>query len=356
MLLRRLIAIVPAVALLAQDSRFEAQSRLVLVPVNITDTKGRHVSSLEASDFSVLDTGKSQKTTVDTIDTGIAPIALVLAVQSSGISAAALEKVQKLGSLIQSLITGERGCAGLVSFAEQVRWLQDCTKDSDAFARALYELRPGEHKEARMLDAANSAIQHLRKHPNARRVLLLISESRDRNSETAVESVAIEALSAGVTVYAATYSALKTVFTSKELLSQSRVPRQPKTPSEVMGTINGAPTNPLNPKVPPPDQRVDILGGIGELVRLYKTNTVEVLTKATGGTTFPFTRQKALEEAIQKLGAELHSQYLLSFVPETPVPGYHSIEVRVARPGEFRIRARPGYWVSEGSRSGGDPR
>ncbi len=331
----------------AQAPHFEARSRLVLVPANVTDAKGRHMTNLEASEFSVLDNGRPQKATVDTIDTGIAPIALVIAVQSSGISSAVLEKVQKVGPLIQPLITGERGCAGLVSFAERVRWLQDCTKDPDAFQRALHELRPGEHKQARMLDAVNAAIQHLRKHPNARRVLLLISESRDRASETAVESVAIEAQSAGVTVYAATYSALKTAFTSKRPVSESRLLQRPKAPIDEMGSVNGAPPTKSNPKIAPPEQRLDLLGGIGELLRLHKTNTTEVLTTATGGTTFPFTRQKALEEAIQKLGAELHSQYLLSFVPQAPTPGYHAIEVRVTRPGEFRLRARPGYWAAE---------
>jgi hypothetical protein len=92
---------------------------------------------------------------------------------------------------------------------------------------------------------------------------------------------------------------------------------------------------------------VDAIGAIGELARLHKTNTAEVLTKSTGGATFPFTRQKALEEAIEKLGAELHTQYVVSFVPEASAPGYHTLEVRLARPGEFRVRARPGYWSTQ---------
>jgi hypothetical protein len=92
---------------------------------------------------------------------------------------------------------------------------------------------------------------------------------------------------------------------------------------------------------------VDPVGVIGELARLHKTNTAEVLTKSTGGATFPFTRQAALEGAIEKLGAELHTQYVVSFVPEASTAGYHTLEVRLARQGEFRIRARPGYWSME---------
>jgi VWFA-related protein len=345
-----------AASLAAQQPRFDVRSRLVIVPVTVTDLKGRSIAGLEALDFLLFDNGRPRKATFDTIDTGVAPIALVIAVQSSGISAAVLEKVWRIEAMIEPLITGERGCAAVLSFAERLTWLQDCTKDPEALERAFHELqpvlRPGEDKEARMLDAVQSAVEHLRRRPNARRILLLISESRDRGSETALDVAIAAAQSAGVTVYAATYSALKTAFTSKLPVSQPRRPLKPKTPNDDMGTVNANPPGRNNPwpKIPPPEQQVDALGGIGELARLTHTNTTEALTKSTGGTTFPFTRQKALEQAIEKLGAELHTQYVLSFVPEASAPGYHTLEVRLARTGEFRIRARPGYWSTEESR------
>jgi VWFA-related protein len=350
-LIRRALIFAFAASLAAQESRFEVRSRLVPVPATVTDLKGRSIDGLEASDFLVLDNGRPQKAVVDTIDTGVAPIALLIAVQSSGISAAVIEKVRTIGAMIQPLITGERGCAGLVSFAERVEWLQDCTKDPNALERAFHELRPvlrpGEDNEAHMLDGVQSAVEHLRRRPNARRVLLLISESRDRGSETALDVATAAAQSAGVTIYAATYSAFKTAFTSQAPVSHPRRPLRPKGPNDNMGTANGAPPNKYNPKYNPQEQQVDVLGAIGELARLNQANTAEVLTKSTGGAMFPFTRQKALEEAIEKLGAELHTQYVLSFVPEASVPGYHTLEVRLARPGEFRIRARPGYWWTE---------
>lgn len=337
-----------AAHLAAQEPRFDVRSRLVLVPVTVTDLKGRSVDGLEAADFQLFDNGRLQKATVDTFDTGVAPIALVIAVQSSGISTAVLEKVRKIGAMVGPLITGERGCAGVISFSERVVWLQECTKDADAVDRAFRDLRPGEHKEGRLLDAVQSAVDHLRRQANARRVLLLISESRDRGSETGLDVVTAAVQSAGVTVYAATYSAIKTAFTSKAPVSRPQRPLKPKTPNDETGNVNGNPPGRYNPwpKIPPPEQQVDVLGGIGELARLGKANTTEALTKGTGGTTFPFTRQKALEDAIG-VGAELHMQYVLSFAPESPAPGYHALEVRLVRAGEFRIRARPGYWSTE---------
>ena len=339
-----------AICLGAQQPEFDARSRLVQVPVTVMDARGHLIDSLDAGDFVVLDNGRPQKINVDTIDTGVAPIALVIAVQSSGISSAVLEKVRKVAGMVEPLITGERGCVGLVSFAEHVTWLADCTRDAAVLGSAFQQLRAGAPTQARMLDAVSSAIERLRLRPNARRVLLVISESRDRGSEMDLAVVTSASQAAGVTVYAATYSAYKTAFTSKTPMR----PPEPQGPPPVIPnpnhTGNGNPPNPWNPRIPPPEDRVDILAGVGELARLHKTNTIKVLTAGTGGTALPFTRQKGLEGAIEKLGVELHSQYVLSFAPDVSTPGYHRIEVRLARGGEFLVRARPGYWLDAGGR------
>ena len=348
-----LVPFAVVVALAAQDPRFGVQSRLVLVPVTVTGMKGRPVDGLEIQDFVVLDNGRPQKATVDAMGTGVAPIALVVAIQASGISRAVLDKVRKIGAMIQPVITGERGCAAVVSFSERIAWIQECTDNGDALAYALEQVRPGAAKRARMLDAVYQSIERLGRRPNSRRVLLLISESRDRGSETALDQVLVATQAAGVTVYAATYSAFETAFTSKSsAIGEPQMHKRPNTPSDETGTLGGGPPSCgphgcLDPWVPPAEQRVDLLGGIGELVRLGKTNTTQALTKGTGGATFPFTRLKGLEEAIEKLGAELHSQYLLGFTPDDSTVGYHSLEVRVA--GDFRVRARVGYWSTQPS-------
>jgi VWFA-related protein len=224
---------------------------------------------------------------------------------------------------------------------------RSCTKDADRLERAFAQLRPGEIKSARLLDAAQQAIERLRQRPNARRVLLLISETRDRGSETGLDTVLVNAQSAGVTIYVASYSVYKTAFTAKAAQAQSDTPREPQQPP---GTRTGV-TTPKGKVTPPAaPQQVDILAAITELLRLGTAKTTEALVQGTGGAAFPFTRQKGLETAIGKLGAELHSQYLLSFTPVQTEPGYHRQTVKVpSRPGVL-IRARPAYW-SMGSSS-----
>ncbi len=342
--MRYAIALPLALSLAAQDPRLEVESRLVLIPATVTNRGGRSVDGLEAPDFLVLDNGRPQRAIVDSFASGVAPIALVVAVQSSGISAPVLAKVRKIGAMIQPLVIGERGCAALVAFSDRVQWRQECTNDPDALDRAFEQLQPGEPRRGRMLDAVHEAVERLRRRPNVRRVLLLISESRDRGSETNLDTAVVAAQTAGITVYAAPYSAFKTAFTTKP----SDVDRSPEPKQDPLPGTNPGPPSMQGPiPIPPPEQQVDILAGIGELVRLQKTKTTDVLIRRTGGAAFPFARQKGLEDAIQKLGAELHTQYVLSYAPEAPGAGYHRLEVRITRHGEFRVRARPGYWALE---------
>ena len=336
--------LVCAASLAAQDARFDVRSRLVLSPVTVKDAAGRSVPGLEASDFVVLDNGRPQKILVDSIDTGVPRIALIIAVQSSGISAPMLEKARTLGSLIQPLVTGERGCAGLVTFDEKVNWSQPCTGDGGAMRTAFLSLHPVGSKNARMLDALSAAIGELRKEQNARRIILLISESRDRGSESTLEQVMADAQAADVAIYAATFSAFASSFTSKVPVhsSASKAPNQ-NPAEEALHTWNGAPPSKYNPKQTPSEQRVDFKSGIEELARKFGVNTADILTGGTGGLVFPFTKAKALEEAIVKLGDELHSQYLISFAPDPAEDGNHALEFKLTREGTFQIRGRAGY-------------
>lgn len=328
----------------AAQTPFRVQSRLVQVPVLVTDAKGRSVQGLQAEDFELLDAGEPRKLAVDSFDTGLPPISLIIALQSAGISAPVLEKVRKVGAMVHPLVAGARGCAGLLAFHERVEWLQPCTADEQEFGRALDRLRPGEFKEARMLDAVDAAVRELARRPNVRRVLLMISETKDRGSESDLESVVVSAQSNGVAVYSAVYSAFVTAFTQRQPPAMKEQTGQRR--STVGHEEPGAPPRrDRDPIITPPEQRMDILGGLEELARLGKENTSQVLAAGTGGATFRFARLKGLEEALQRLGEELREEYLLSFDPGSPPPGYRPLAIRVKRPGKYKVRARAGYWT-----------
>ena len=70
--------------------------------------------------------------------------------------------------------------------------------------------------------------------------------------------------------------------------------------------------------------------------------------RATGGHEFVFLRQKGLEDAVQRIGTELHSHYMISYKPSNGSEGgYHTIEVTVNR-SDLICKTRPGYYIGGG--------
>jgi hypothetical protein len=80
---------------------------------------------------------------------------------------------------------------------------------------------------------------------------------------------------------------------------------------------------------------------------IFVSNPAEVLTKYTGGREYSFMTQKALEDAVGRIGEELHSQYLISYNPNNKLEGgWHTIRVEVRGRAGLEVRTRPGYWLA----------
>ena len=79
---------------------------------------------------------------------------------------------------------------------------------------------------------------------------------------------------------------------------------------------------------------------------IFVKNPVQIYTSFTGGDERGFINQRDLESAMSSIGDELHSQYLISYVPTNREEGgFHEIVVIVDRP-DVKVRTRPGYWVA----------
>ncbi len=314
----RLLAGLACVCLWAQEPTIRTNVPLVLVPVSVTDAKGKSIDGLHADDFILYDDNVPQRgVRMDTADTVLAPVAVAIAIQSSGISEPALASIHRVGGMIQPLVAGDRGQAAVLTYDGEVRVLQEFTRDAGLINGAFEIVEPRTIKTARMLDAVMQGVRLLETRPqNYRRLLIVLGESRDRGSKAKLDQAVEAAERAGVAIYPLTYSAQKTAWTAR--------------PSD-------APALPEEP---------DYTGAILELGRLATPNAAEVFAKSTGGRHLSFTRLQGLEDSITKLGEEVHSQYLLSFVPaESKNKGYHRISVDVRTRGDAVVRARPGYWA-----------
>lgn len=300
----------------AQNPTFHAKAPLVVVPVSVSNKKHVSIDGLTAKDFVLLDNGVPRVIEVDPAGVYQSSVSVVVVVETSVVAHAALLKVKKTGSMIDGYITGADGEAALLTAGSDVKLRQDFTSDGVHIRNAFEQLHAGDSDQGRTLDACLTGIELLASRTaDRRRILLIVGESKDRGSKTTLQEVLARAQRANVTIYALTYSAYVTPFTTR---------------ASDLG--------------PPPDAGVN---PIAELSRLAKRNMAEALTVSTGGRRLSFETLHAFENDLTGIGKELHSQYLLSFAPPSePTPSFHSLQVSVKDHPEAVVRARPGYWTS----------
>ncbi len=311
------IALLLAVlAFAAQNPTIVTTVPLVVVPATVTDRKGRFLDGLSTSDFQVLDNGTLERLESET---EYQPISLVVAIQTNVTAAAALAKVRKIGPTFEPLVTGERGELEILAYGDGVRTVQPFTSDYDASTGAIAALR-SEGDRAPLVDAVAEAIANLEGRPgNRRRIIITIGESKDRGSKAKLQDVLTRAQRSNVLIYSLTYSPYRTAFIAKPRdLPQSG------------------------------DSGVNLLGILQEVGRLGQENTAEAFAHYTGGRVISFLKQRGLEQAVSRVGEELHAQYILTFTPPRSTAGvYHTIEVKLPGRPDAVVRARPGYWLGE---------
>jgi hypothetical protein len=78
-----------------------------------------------------------------------------------------------------------------------------------------------------------------------------------------------------------------------------------------------------------------------------RSEFLETLTDASGGSLFEIETTKDLGQAFLKVLDEYRHRYLLSYTPSGAAKvGWHKLSVRV--PGrEVKVKARPGYWAEK---------
>ncbi len=277
-------------------------------------------------------------------DSDALPIHAVIVLQTNDSSEAVLAKIKKTPSIISTYITndmetGVPSLAALVTVSNEVRVEQPFTADPDILEDVFAKIS-ARGDSGRLLDGVSLACDLLsaRKEP-ARRVIVLIGESRDRQSKAHFADVVLKAQKDDVVIYTLSYSAYATAFTQKA--SERRPPDQPGLYDPNDHAAIGVPSS------GPGGQ-----GGISlwaipmELARLAKVNIAQALAQATGGAHDKFTTFHGLETQLTAIGNEVHNRYTLMFVPPEPqAAGYHRLSVSVRNSGDLHVHARAGYWT-----------
>jgi VWFA-related protein len=316
---------------------------LVSAPVVVIDAKGESVLDLQQKDFHVLDDGVDQ--TIESFELGGEPLSAVFVFETSSRIAPLLPTVQKSAIVFTQTVVGPSGEAAVLSYDNSVDTLLPFSTDSDKIEKTIAKLIPG-NSGARLYDALASAVGLLRGRPSGqRRAIVVVGEASDSGSEEKLGRVLREAQLSNIVIYSVGLST-----TAAGLRSEpSQAGPAPATPP---GTFGG-PSMPGSVQTPTSQQQyggnIDLLGlaewAVRNATAVVKDRPLEVAATATGGTYQPAFRESKLDNAIDAIGGELNSQYLLSYRPTgSETPGYHTIKVTVNRPG-VKVRARPGYYL-----------
>jgi VWFA-related protein len=316
---------------------------LVRAPVVVTDSKGEPVLDLAQKNFHILDDGTEQ--TIESFDLGGEPVAAVFVFETSAHIAPLLPAVQKAAIVFTQTIVGPAGEAAVLSYDSSVNTLLPFSNDGDKIEKTIAQLQPGD-SGARLYDALSTAVGLLRGRPDGlRRAIVVVGEASDSGSEQKLGRVLRDAQLANIVIYSVGLSP-----TAAGLRAQPT--QSGPSPATPPGTFGGPPM-PGTAQTPTSQAQyggnIDLLGlaewAVRNTTAVVKDRPLEVAATATGGTYQSTLKESTIEKAVDSIGGELNSQYMLSYHPAgSAAPGYHQIRVTVDRAG-VKVRTRPGYYL-----------
>ncbi len=318
----------------------------IVAPVLVTDKAGNIIDGLQPNQFHLWDNGKEQNIQVDVT---YEPISLVIAIECSARVESILPQIKHLGSLVQTII-GRQGEAAVLKFDGRLIPMQDFTSDPDKIKVAINKINAGS-SGTRMIDAVDRSVYMLRNRPKGnRRIVLLVSETRDEGSETRLKEALIRANLTNVLIYTVDITQLAVRLTEKPP-DPGPTRRDPTVMNAPMGIPNTPTTMDQNYGMGNRAQFVPLLKEIyTDAKGIFVRDPATQFARATGGQEYYFIKQRGMEEAVQRIGTQIRSHYMISYNPNNQTEGgYHTIEVGIDR-SDLVCKTRPGYWLGGGSK------
>ncbi len=309
--------------------RFAAQATEVIVPVTVTDDKGKFLSNLEAKDFQILDEGRPQRIKFFSHDQR-QPIVVGFLVDMSNNMRIHWKNYQDaILELVWNLLPGDPRYRGyLIAYSNEAELLVNTTQDSEPIAEKVRKMKPG--GGASLYDAIYKACtnrQHVNGEPyEPRRVLIVVGDGHNSVGDKSLDQVLEIAQRNLVTIYGMSTKAFG--FENEDEAVLERLATE----------TGGRVFYPLN------DPYKDISG--------YLSNPQDAgnyaITVGTGGYTAAIS--KGIIDAVSGISGEITTQYILRYVPDIESDFkpklFRKIDVKVPSLPTVKIRARCCYYPS----------
>jgi Ca-activated chloride channel homolog len=181
-----------------EEPTFTSDTRLVVLPVSVSDRSGKLVTDLQQKSFKVYENGVEQP--IKVFKREDVPISLGLIVDNSGSMKEKRQKVE-IASLDLVKASNPHDEVFIVNFNDEpyldVEFTNDIKKMEEGLARI--DARGG----TAMRDAINGAIDYLKqKGKNPKKVLLVVTDGNDNASNIGLERLVDRARQSEVLIYA----------------------------------------------------------------------------------------------------------------------------------------------------------
>jgi VWFA-related protein len=336
------------------------RSNLVVVPALVRTKAGQLVYTLKAEDFLLTDDGIEQKLHLEQ-DTGDQPLALVICVETGASGVDHLNDYHDLSTMLDTMVGNVEHKIAVVGFDSTPVLLHGFTPNIDFISHSLTELDTGDQGGA-VLDGIIFSVNQLRNQPpRYRRAILLLSETIDQGSHAKLVD-ALRAISdTNTVIYSVGFASTKAQIRddASKLSSDEPGPEHgcfTRDKDKDGNTI--IPTDSAGRPVSRGTQNFDCFAELLPPLRLAKIaeiaarnalrrNVSASVARLTGGETFKFKDVKTLQKDLFTISNHIPNRYVLTFHPQSPVPGFHTITLSLRDYGHLSVEARNGYWVED---------
>ena len=283
----------------AQQPLFRSGTEIVDLYVTVTDENGRLVPNLTQEDFAIFDNRQPQDIVV--FENDVRPITVVVMLDTSGSMTPSLDLL-KAGAeqFLIRMLPDDRGRVGAFNDKIQIA-PPEFTGDRDLLIDELGTLDFG--NPTRLYDAVESSLTALHG-IEGRRVILVFTDGDDTNSDVGWRDVLERVVAEEVMIYA--------------IGLESRF-------------FNGV-----------------------RSVRSEPDRNLRRLAEETGGGYFELHETDELGPTFTRVARELHSQYVIGFIPTERDGRVHELRVLLARRG-MEARTRRSYVAPADDGSASDP-
>lgn len=303
----------------------------VVVPVTVTDEKGRFVSNLEQKDFQIYEENRLQKIEYFTRERN-QPVVVGFLLDLSNNSRTQWKNWEIAAEgMVEQMLPDDnpearkRFSGYLIGFSNEAELMVDTTSDAEPIIEKLRKLKPG--GGSALFDAVYKACTERKlvqgEPVDPRRVIIVIGDGNDNHSSKTLAQVIEVAQRNLVTVYG--ISTLYSGFTSEGDDNLQKLAE------ETGGRVEYPLANPYK----------DIAGYLSQ----PRDEGNYAIQPGTGG--YASAISSAIFGSVANIVGEITTQYILRYIPtaspqETDKP-YRVINVKVAL-ANVKVRARKGYY------------